>query len=230
MNAVASANSTDVSTVTGIASSEAGAIAAQLLADPVKSKLLHLLANGVSQGAAALATGVSDGYVSQLMMEQDFLQTLAGLRSRELESAIAHDAKVESLEEKVLAVLEKKLPYVKNAVDAARIFVMLNNAKKRNALPGTEGYGNEGASGMQQVNITLPKAAAVQINMNSNNQVIDVGGKSMATLPSKALPALATRLAEKKKELANADATRAADLLAAMKPMETVIDGVVKVL
>lgn len=184
--------------------------------DPIKSKLLGLLGAGVSQTAAALACGISDGYVSQILSDPDFAGALANSRTEKLETAVKHDSTIESVEAKALEALEKKLPFVRNPLEAARIFQILNAAKKRAVVQDSRPE----SLGAQQVSIVLPRAASVHLQMNSLNQVVEIAGRSMATLPSRALPALAAK-----------DKERATDILSNVADIhKTVIGGVVKVL
>ena len=187
------------------------------MSDSLREKLLGFLAAGVPQTAAALACGCSDSYVSQLLTEDSFRTLLAERQSGKLATAVAHDESLEATEARALAALSSKLPFVKGPLEAARIFQILNSAKKR-VLEAP----NVGAAGSQQVTIVLPKAAQVYIQMNAQRQVIEVEGRSMATLPSKALPALSARLKE-------ADEQRAELVLENVR-RETVIGGVVCVL
>lgn len=193
-------------------------------ADPLREKLLGLLSAGVGQGPAALAVGISDGYLSQLMKDPDFVAALAVRSSVRVEKALKHDDKIESLEDKVLGVLESKLPFVRNPLEAVRIFQALNAAKKR-AQVGA-GNGNE-ILGAQQVAIVLPKAAAVHITVNSLNQVIGVDGGTMATLPSRSLPELAAKMKKRQQE---EEAVRAQELLALTGSPVTFMNGVARVL
>lgn len=197
------------------------------LFDPTKEKLLGLLAAGVSQTSAALAIGVSDGYVSQLLDDPIFSGLLSQKRVDKLENAVAFDTSLAKVEERALKALDTKLAFVRNPLEAARIFQILNTAKQRTQLTGATAE----ALGAQQVTIVLPKAASVQISMNSSNQVIEVQGRSMATLPSRALPALAQDIIAKQKKLDSDDAARAQELLTAMSSeMVTTIGGVQRVL
>lgn len=191
--------------------------------DPLRARILSLLAAGVSQGSTALACGVTDGYVSQLLTEPEFLQALTDSRVEKVETAIAHDSKIEDIEAKALKALGEKVPFVRNAMEAAKIFQILNNAKKRSGPAASESTGGAGA---QQVNIVLPRAAQVAIQLNSNNQVVEVAGRSMATLPSRALPSLAAE------RIAAKDTAQAANILdkIASKEHMTIINGVPKLL
>ena len=184
--------------------------------DTLQEKLLGFLAAGVPQTAAALAAGCTDGYISQLMQEPHFRKLLAERGAAKLEVALKHDTSIEAIESRALTAIGDKLPFVRSPVEAAKIFQILNSAKKRlHEQPG--GGSNEA---LQHVTIVLPRAAQIHLQMNSLRQVIEVEGRSMATLPSRALPSLA----------AERDAARATELLDQMEVHETVIGGVVRVL
>lgn len=184
---------------------------------PLHEKLLGFLAAGVSQSSAALACGCSDGLVSQLLTDSVFSAELSKRRVEKVEDAVRHDSNIERAETAALKMLESKMMFAKGPMESAKIFQILNTAKKRGEISkqSTE------ALGAQTVTFVLPKAAAVQIQLNARNQVIDVAGRSMSTLPSSALPALAAR---KKEE---SDTERAGNLL---ENLTTVMNGVVRVL
>lgn len=198
--------------------------------DPTQEKLLGFLAAGASQTAAALACGVSSGYVSQLLDAPEFTEALSLKKAETLQETISHDNSIFSLEKRALTAVADRLPLVRNAMEAAKIFQIINGAKRAAALNG-ENARTE-SLGAQQVTIVLPKAAAVQIAFNTTNQVTEINGRSMATLPSRALPKLSAETVAIKEKLAIADATAAADKLdtLAVKPLMTSIGGVMKVL
>lgn len=173
--------------------------------DPTHERLLGILAAGVPHTAAALAVGVSDSYISQLLATPEFSTALAERRSHRLESSIKYENTVESVRDRALKVLDSKLAFVKGPLEAARIFQILDSARRGTATPPTEAT----PLGVQQVAVILPQAAKVHISMNSQNQVIEVEGRSMATLPSKALPALAKQVeADKQLSLQRLEAVR----------------------
>lgn len=184
--------------------------------DPTRDKLLSLMGAGVPAVAAARAAGVTEAYVSQLLDTEDFRTALIEASAGRLEAAIKHDETVESLEAKTLRIIEQKLPFVRSAMEAAKVFQILNNSKKRAVADPNS---SQGAGGTQIVTLVLPKASRTSIKLNSANQVIEVDSRTMAPLPSRELPALQ-----------QADAERAKKLLDQAAPMNTVIDGVVRVL
>lgn len=200
--------------------------------DSVQEKLLGILGAGFSQSAAALACGISDGRVSQICDEPAFAAALAQARMGKVEDAIAHDDSIENAEAESLKILRQKLPFCRTPGEVAKIFSILNNAKKR-AAPATNQRPE--SLGAQQVTLVLPKAAAVHISMNNQNQVIEIAGRSMATLPSKALPALSAQ----RQQLATDLSVKAkvADTAAADKILDglqdrpaTLINGVLRVI
>lgn len=197
-------------------------ISEQFSGDPIKEKLLSLLSIGVSQAAAARAVGVEDAYVSQLMTLPEFRQEILNLSAANLQKSLEHDESIDKVENKALAALEAKLPFTRSALEAARIFQILNSSKRR-SIAG-EGTPNQG--GATIVQLTLPKAASATLRLNSTNQVIEVEGRAMATLPSKNLP----ELAKIKSEQRVADQKAAEERLKETTPMHTVIGGVVRVL
>lgn len=197
---------------------------------PTHDKLLGLLASGISVQSAAMAVGMLESDVRDLLGTAEFSAALSSRRSEKLEEAVQHDSNVEGLEAKALRVLEQKLPFVRSPMEAARIFQILNSSKKRSQPQ--ESAAAE-ALGAQQVAILLPRAARVQLTMNASNQVIDVEGRSMATLPSRALPDLRTMSQAsraKKEELATAEQVHADKKLDSATPLKTMIGGVLKVL
>lgn len=183
--------------------------------DAIQSKLLSLLAAGVPQSAAASAVGVTPGYVSQLLEQEPFKVALLEASAGKIQAALDHDNTVESLEQKLLRVIEQKLPFIRNPMEAAKIFQILNNSKRRLQGPDT----SQNTGGVTNVTIVLPRAAAAAIKLNSSNQVIEVEGRTMAPLPSRELP-----------KLQEADAARAATVLDKTEPLQTRIGGVLRVL
>lgn len=193
---------------------------AETFSDPTRDRLVSLLGAGVSQTAAALACGVTDGYISQLLEDPQVIAAIGNLRAEKLETAIKVDKSVEALEARALETLAAKLPYAKSALETARIYQILNTAKRK----ATSSDLSSDAASDQLVTIVLPKAAKVHVALNTQNQVIEIQGRSMATLPSKSLPLLSDIRSKQKAD----DAAAAQEVLARLKSPEltTIINGV----
>lgn len=155
-----------------------------------RDKIIAYLGQGIQQSIVATSCGVTPAYISQMLELEDVRLEVAQLRAKHLDSALEVDSSIERIERLALKQIESKLPFVKTAVEAAKIFATLNNSKKKTA--GTD-QGSD-ALAAQQVTVTIPRGAAIHFKMNESNQVIEVEGRTMAPLPSKALPALQKRL------------------------------------
>lgn len=157
----------------------------------IREKIIAYLGQGIQQSVVATSCGVTPAYVSQLLEVPEVREEIAKLRAGTLEKAIEADSSLERIEKVALRMVEQKLPFVRNAVEAAKIFATLNAAKRK----ATPENGGENALAAQMVTITVPRAAALHFRISSDNQVIEVEGRAMAPLPSRALPALQKRLA-----------------------------------
>lgn len=160
----------------------------------VRDKVIAYAGQGIAPAVIATACGVTPAYISQLLDLEDVKSEISQVRAGKLEDAIAADTAVETVEKAALAQIKAKLPFVKDAVSAARIFTALNNAKKK-ATPNEQ---NMDAVSAQQVTVTIPRGAALHFKINEVNQVIEVEGRIMAPLPSRSLADLQKRVSQSK--------------------------------
>lgn len=155
----------------------------------IRERAISMLAAGVAQHLVADAVGVTPGYISVLAAEPEVRAEIAEARAATVQEHLTHDKLISKIEMDALRVVEKKLPFVK-APEAAKIFAQMNAARRHALLSEND------ATTVQNVTIVLPAAAEAILKKNRDNQVIDIDGKSIAPLPSRALPALANRVAE----------------------------------
>lgn len=193
----------------------------------IRDKIISYLGQGIQQSLVADAVGVTEGYVSQLLREPGVREEVAAKKAGTLEKDLAKDTLIEDVEMKALEQVKAKLTFAKLG-EAANVFKIMNAARKKTVeLPEND------SAGIQLVTITMPKAGMVAIQLNTQNQVIEVAGRSMAPLPSRALPMLANEVKERSNQkataadiiekLRKADATTASERLA---NLVTVINGV----
>jgi hypothetical protein len=156
----------------------------------LREKIIKYLAQDIQQSVVASSCGVTPAYISQLLDLPEVRDEINLLRSARLDTAITHDSNLDKLETRALEMVEGKLPYVKTAIEAVKIAQALNSMKRKN----TASDPNSDAVSAQQVTITVPRGASLLFKMNENNQVIEVEGRTMAPLPSKALSGLQERL------------------------------------
>lgn len=158
----------------------------------MKEQIASLLVAGVSRKQVAAATGVSEGYISQLVnTDEEFQRITANTGDPE------HDSKIDALEREALAKMQGLLQYETNLMRAAKVFQIANNAVRR----------SQGVSSSENgpvVSITLPTAMAVGIKVTTDKQVVEIAGRSMATMSSKQVQ---EKLKEKKAAQLLEDAT-----------------------
>lgn len=183
------------------------------MATAVRDKIISFLGAGVSQAVAAEAVGVTPGYVSQLLEDPAVREEIALARASRVEEAIKSDNTLEDAEKKALKAVVDRMHVVRNAGEAANIFKILNGARRK----ATPEAGVTAPTGAQQVMIVIPKAAQVMIKMSSDNQVVAIDNRSMAPLPSKALPLLSREVQLKK--AVEAITTRSAPETVVSKPI-----------
>lgn len=200
----------------------------------IEERVIALLGQGVKPSIVAEACSISPEYVSTISERPECAIAIATFRAEKLESAVAVDSTIESLEALALERMANQIGFTKNAVETARVFSILNAAKKKSEKIGNAATG-DGQTPM--VTIIMPSASRdVSIRLNSANQVLEVDGTSLVPMPSRALQGLRKQAKESATVVipapvptaaANADDQRAKDIRA---DLVTHIGGVRKVL
>jgi transcriptional regulator with XRE-family HTH domain len=155
----------------------------------MRDKIIEMLKHGLSQTVVASAVGCSDGYVSQILAEEGVREDIALAKIGDLERAVKVDTKIDDIEDLVLERLRNLAPFITRASEAARVFETLNSAKRK--VPEVSGINSTPTAPLVQINIS--QQAAVAFKLSADQQVVEVDGRSMATLPSRVL---ANRLKE----------------------------------
>lgn len=158
----------------------------------MKDKVIDLLIAGVQNKNIAEAVGCDPSYVSQVAEEAR--EQIAEARAGKSVAHIEHDETIDSVENKVLKRLERTVDTITDPIKLAVVFSKLNAAHRRSNthLPQTP----TGTT----VTIELPEIAQVAIRVSSNNQVVEVAGRSM--LPMQANQVNAMLAAQKSKKQA----------------------------
>lgn len=167
-----------------------------------QERILDLLAAGVSQVQTAAALGVEESYVSQLMANEEFRSAVSLKRADKAVDQIEHDGKIDDIEEKAWERVQKLLPMETNLMRVLKVAQVANAAKRK----------TETSIIPQQpstiVNIALPQQALVHFKLSSDKQVVEVEGRSLATMPSHVVQA---KMRERKAQTLLIDATPAID-------------------
>ena len=154
----------------------------------MRATILHYLAIGLTPTEVAKATGVTPAYVSQLLKEEDFAAELDKKRAVHFEDKRKTDDNYDKLEslatEQLVNMVEKKL-FVKPQ-DLLKIATMANGATRR--VAPTIGATQE-VSSVTHVTINLPLMALPNMQptalvKTADNQVIEMGGKTLVPMAS----------------------------------------------
>jgi hypothetical protein len=150
-----------------------------------KEQVVSLLLQGLSTSQIATACGVSDSYISQLRQDPEITAQLAEVAISTTLEDKQFDSRVEKAESLALERIEKSLGFA-NMGQALAAFKVLNSARKRqDSLPGQQ------AAGVTvNVNLTLPATASARYITNSNNEIVEVEGKTMISATVKSLDQL----------------------------------------
>lgn len=150
----------------------------------MKDKIIELLGCGLSNVQVAQTVGCDESYISQLLADETVVMQVQALRSEKASGYVQHDGNIDSLEMQALARVAETIPFMK-PMEALKAFDTLNSARRKTGL-------NHGIpqAPSQIVTISLPANAEVSFKLSADNQVIEVEGRSVATLPSSAVSAL----------------------------------------
>lgn len=154
-----------------------------------KGMAFELLGKGLSQVEVARTMCVSTGLISQYMAEEEFKAGVqANLNIRSLAKTLRDD-KIDSLEDKALAKLGDVIDWVVKPMEILQIARTLNGMVRRGMGQASTGVGEENAT----VILELPKFASgnIQVNLqyNTNNEVVEVDGRELRTMPASQLMA-----------------------------------------
>lgn len=148
-----------------------------------QQKALELLGAGVSSEAVAAAVGVTPGYISQLLSDENFASAVASLRYQFLAANNQRDEKYNSLEDKLLDKLETAMPFLIRPGEITKALHVVNNCKRRGQNAPETPVNNKQVI----VNLIIPTLIAQKFTTNVVNQVIKAGDQELLTMPSNML-------------------------------------------
>lgn len=148
----------------------------------MKDKIKQLLGLGIEAKVVSSAVGCAESYVSQLMSDETFAAEVQELRALNLSESAERDSKWNKIETSLLGKLEEICEQGFLSGDPfklARILAIVNAAKRR-AIP-QELSAN---TARPIVVLTIPVAIAAKFVVNGRNQVVEIEGRTVATLPA----------------------------------------------
>lgn len=167
----------------------------------MRDRILRLLANGIKPADAAGVVGCTPSYISQLLKDEDFKTELTELITNQSEDADEKrlDIKYEATEHRILNAINEALPSAKLGELTRTLEVVV---KRQTEVKKLAAFKTAPKTSVQIVNLTLPasfhKLQAPTIEMNSESEVIAIGGNNLAPLASDGVKTLFDKLKERK--------------------------------
>lgn len=151
----------------------------QIKWNSTEERAIKLLGSGCSPEQVATAIGVSPSRISQLLSMDEFASAVAALRYEALQRHNETDAAYDDIEDALLGKLVEQLPLMTRTSEILTAIKVVNGAKRR------------GQSAPEQivhqstvVNLVMPTQVIQKFQMNSNNQITNVGSQTLETIQS----------------------------------------------
>lgn len=144
----------------------------------------ELLGAGLGPEVVATAVGCSQGYITQLLAQDDFRDRVAALRTVALQSHGRRDKTIDGLEDKVLDKLRTAIDsgFIYKANDLLNAFRVINAAKRR-GLPTRDTM----VVNNVVVQLQLPTKTVEKFTISKTGEVIEIEDRSMVTMPAQQL-------------------------------------------
>lgn len=153
----------------------------------MKEKIKELLGLNIPANVVASAVGCDPSYPAQLMAEEEFAAEVITLRIAATAAHAARDKKYDSIEDSLVGKLEEMLDsgglYFTKPIEVLAAIKVINSAKRRTST--AELAGN--TTNNSYINLQLPENSefAARFVLNSQNQVVEIAGRSLATMSAK---------------------------------------------
>lgn len=158
----------------------------------MKDRIIEMLGKGIPASQVASAVGCDDSYISQLLGDEHIYKQVIEAKAEHFSNYVALDATLDRAEEEALNRLASLTAFITKPAEAARVYSILNSAKRR-----TVDSASASAVVATTVSLELPEASRVRFTLTHDRQVIEIEGRSMATMPAKSL---ASRLEQRNAE------------------------------
>lgn len=160
-------------------------------------RIAHLLASGLTTSITASVAGVSPAYVSQLKADPDFQAHVNELKMELVEEESTTEKELTTYSDKLLGAEHKVVDHIldrlnmmedRTAIAALREIGARHDAMRKQALVGTvvKDLGKNGGT-LRMIELTIPAVAAPDLHFGSNNEIVQIGNRSIAPMPTATL-------------------------------------------
>lgn len=146
----------------------------------MEEKIIDLAAAGVPNAIIANTVGCDPSYVTQVLGTERAQERVGLARAEKAAQGIEHDAEIETAEKTALEKVLHLLPHQTDLMKVTRVFQVLNAAKRSN----DHGMVSAGQQPGSIVTLNLPAVAQVHFKLTTDQQVIEVEGRSMVPMQS----------------------------------------------
>ena len=148
-------------------------------------QIIEYAAKGMQQVQISRMLGVEESYVSQVVNTEEAQERIQARAAQISEVNAKFDTEAEEAEMTALQSVKRRLPTAnfQQSLQALRVLNALN--KRRDTSPATRQV-----QGTVQT-LTLPQQFVTQFVINSQSQIVEVGGRTMVSASAGQLPALA---------------------------------------
>ena len=146
----------------------------------MEEKIIELLGAGVRPSVVAASVGCDPSYVSQMMEKEEVAARVQHLRAERAAEMVGKDNDINDIEQLALNRIKMLLPMQTNLALVTKVFSAMNGARKSTDM----GLAQAGTQPGTIVSLQLPAAAEVFLRVTSDNQVVEIAGRSMVPLSS----------------------------------------------
>jgi hypothetical protein len=153
----------------------------------LETRALSLLGAGNPPVQVALALGVTESRISQLLSDEEFARKVTEAKFQTLARHNERDNKYDSLEDALTAKLEDSLPLMIRPMEILRGLQLVNSLKRR-GQSAPESLVNH----QQVVQVVMPVQLVNKFTVSGSNQVVEAGEQTLVTMQSHNLNKMAT--------------------------------------
>jgi hypothetical protein len=144
-----------------------------------KERALSLLGQGIPPQAVANTLGVDISTISQLLSQEDFATAVVEKKFESLSKHNERDSHIDSLEDQLLSKMKDCMPFMTRPMEILKAFQVINLAKRK---------GQTAPESLQTkqtvIQLNIPQIVLDKFTANIHNQVIQIGERSLLTIPS----------------------------------------------
>lgn len=171
-----------------------------------QDRIAGLLVQGMKPAMVATIVGCDPSYISQLLKDEAFLYHLQELNKELVEGEAIEEASAEDRKQETLFLADKMLAAEHHALDkilkempylsGRDAVVALDVIGKRKDATLAQAFGPKGnlpaaptvaGHTTVQVTLTVPNICIPELTLSSNNEIISIGERSVAAMPTATL-------------------------------------------